>query len=79
MLTSQSNSCLRFLQEPLDDWLTVEDVRQQELDCYQLMKIEVHRLYDDAHAASSKHALDAISAGNDCIDRDVAGHCHGAM
>jgi hypothetical protein len=43
--------------------LIPEYLRQKKLYGNILVKQDVHRLYYDAHAASTEHSLDAVLAG----------------
>jgi hypothetical protein len=60
VLAPQPDRRLCLPQEPLDDLLVSEHLWKQQLDRHRLMKLEVHRLHDNADATLAEHAVDAV-------------------
>ncbi|HMG53122.1 MAG TPA: hypothetical protein VK601_06565 [Kofleriaceae bacterium] len=76
MLAAQPDRRLGLAQEPLHDLLIPEHLREQELHRDRLMKLEVHRLHDDAHPALTEHAVHAVPARKYSTDRNASAIRH---
>jgi hypothetical protein len=55
----------RLARKARDDIGIIDRARQQQLDRYAFLQLDVHRGNDDAHSACAEQVLDAVLASQD--------------